>query len=101
LSEEPPRVVQLLSCHNGRLLTAALAEEALAHPQVFTTGLGALDALLPHQGFARGAVHEILSRPQHGTSRFFALMLARSAACAFANGRAAVCEAASGGAVIW
>jgi protein ImuA len=72
--------VQLLSCHNGRLLTAALAEEALARPVVFTTGLDALDALLPHEGFARGAVHEVLSRPQHGTARFFALMLARSAA---------------------
>jgi protein ImuA len=93
--------MQLLSCHNGRLLTAALAEEALARPKVFTTGLGALDALLPHEGFTRGAVHEILAHPKHGTPRFFALLLARSAARGFASGRATVREAASGGAIIW
>jgi protein ImuA len=43
-----------------------------------------------------------LSEPKHGTPRFFALLLARSAAaaaCGFANGRAhPVCETASGGA---
>src|SRR5687768_6977858 len=72
--------MQLISCHNGRLLASALAEETLARPHVFTTGLRAIDELLPHDGFARGAVHEVLADPKHGTPRFFALMLARSAA---------------------
>ena len=72
--------MQLISCHNGRLLASALAEETLARPHVFTTGLRAIDELLPHDGFARGAVHEVLADPKHGTPRFFALLLARSAA---------------------
>src|SRR5687767_10801114 len=72
--------MQLISCHNGRLLASALAEETLSRPKVFTTGLAAIDDLLPHGGFARGAVHEILAQPHHGTPRFFALLLARCAA---------------------
>src|SRR5688572_753879 len=93
--------MQLISCHNGRLLASALAEETLSGPKVFTTGLRAIDELLPHNGFARGAVHEVRADPKHGTPRFFALLLAKSAAsaaCGFADGRAAVCETASGGA---
>jgi protein ImuA len=72
--------MQLISCHNGRLLASALAEETLARPKVFTTGLRAIDELLPHDGFARGAIHEVLADPNHGMPRFFALLLARSAA---------------------
>src|SRR5688572_3930385 len=72
--------MQLISCHNGRLLASALAEETLSRSKVFTTGLAAIDELLPHGGFARGAIHEVLADPKHGTPRFFALMLARCAA---------------------
>jgi protein ImuA len=99
--------MQLISCHNGRLLTAALAEEALGRPKVFTTGLEALDALLPHDGFARGAVHEILAHPKHGTPRFFALTLARSAAIDRGTGFQPVqtnshgLETRATGAIIW
>lgn len=71
--------MQLISCHNGRLLTSALAEENIPRPKVFTTGLSALDELLPHGGFVSGAIHEILSEKQHGIPRFFALLVARSA----------------------
>jgi protein ImuA len=68
--------MQLISCHNGRLLTSALAEQNLPQAKVFTTGLSALDELLPHGGFVRGAIHEILAEKKHGTPRFFALLLA-------------------------
>ena len=75
--------MQLLSCHNGRLLTTAIsvdeidgAAQSIVRPRTFTTGLPALDELLPHGGFVRGAVHEILSKKEHGIPRFFALLLA-------------------------
>ena len=45
----------------------------------FTTGLAALDGLLPGGGFACGAVHEILSAPSAGVPLVFAALLARSA----------------------
>jgi len=54
--------------------------------------LPALDELLPHGGFVRGAVHEILSHPRHGVPRFFALLLARAAS---------VENSKSNGAIVW
>ena len=99
--------MQLISCHNGRLLASALAEETLARPTVFTTGLRAIDELLPHEGFARGAVHEVLANPKHVTPRFFALMLARSAAFDRGTGFPSVqthsrgLETRAAGAVVW
>ncbi len=68
--------MQLISCHNGKLLTSALAEQNIPRPKVFTTSLPALDELLPHGGFVSGAIHEILSEKKHGVPRFFALLLA-------------------------
>jgi protein ImuA len=73
-------IMRLVSCHNGRILTSALADENIPRPKVFTTGLPALDDLAPAGGFVRGAVHEILSQSRRGVSRFFATLLARSAA---------------------
>src|SRR5262245_29500175 len=72
--------MQLISCHKGRLLTSALAEQHISRPKVFTTGLSVLDELLPHGGFVHGAIHEILAEKKHGMPRFFSLLLARSAA---------------------
>jgi len=72
--------MRLISCHNGRILTSALAEENIPRPKVFTTGLAALDELAPGGGFVRGTVHEILSQNPRRVPRFFATLLARSAA---------------------
>jgi len=72
--------MQLISCHNGRILTSALAEENISGPKVFTTGLAVRDELAPGRGFVRGAVHEILSQSPRQVPRFFATLLARSAA---------------------
>src|SRR6185295_15604463 len=67
---------------NGRLLKTALgADDSIARgPRTFRTDLPVLDALLPHGGFVRGVIHEILSTKQHGIPRFFALLIARRAA---------------------
>lgn len=69
--------MRLITCHAGHL--QALLPGELPASKSFTTGLAALDGLLPGGGFARGAVHEILS-PAGGATLFFALLLARSAA---------------------
>jgi hypothetical protein len=63
--------------------------------KVFTTGLAAIDGLLPDPGgFARGAVHEVLADPAaEGLPRFFALLLARAAARAMEGGYVAWCDA--------
>src|SRR4051794_4205382 len=60
----------------------------------FTTGLAAIDALLPHAGgFARGAVHEVLTDSAgEGLPRFFALLLARAAAGAMEGAHVAWCD---------
>jgi cell division inhibitor SulA/protein ImuA len=87
--------MKLITCQGGRLLT--LSVMLGDGPQVvppcadipsFTTGLAAFDALAPGGVLRRGAVHEILSDPSHGTPLFFAMLLARS------------CGATSG-AIIW
>src|SRR5213083_78344 len=77
--------MQLISCHDGRLLAldthslGAGHQEGLASDRAFVTHLPALDALAPGGAFARGAVHEILSESSHGTSLFLAMLLARRA----------------------
>ena len=80
--------MQLISAQDGVLRTLPLQRLGGAGGATFSTGLAALDALPPGGGFARGAVHEVLGEPAHGTPRFFALLLARAAA-------------AGGGAVVW
>jgi protein ImuA len=96
--------MQLLACHNGRLLRTTLslsgeADDALASRlkpgRAFRTQLAALDAIAPDGAFACGAVHEILADPAHGSPKFFAAMLARAALneSSVGGGR--------GGAVVW
>jgi hypothetical protein len=73
--------MQLLSCHNGRLHTAAITScDGIpgGKSRGFVTGLSALDDLLPNRMFARG-VHELLALPQHSFPLFVALLVARSA----------------------
>jgi hypothetical protein len=69
--------MKLLSCHNGRLHFHAA--DTAPKAKSFTTGLPALDELLPGGALARGAVHELLALPDHPPPLFVALVLARSA----------------------
>jgi protein ImuA len=69
--------MRFVTCHNGRLFTSGSVEPS--RPRAFTTGLKALDDLLPRGGFGRGVIHEVLSEPKHGAPCFFPLLLARQA----------------------
>jgi protein ImuA len=70
--------LKLISCQNGRLLTSLKSDaETIAPGKIIPTGFDALDDLLPDRGFERGAIHELLSSPEHGSPRTFALFLAR------------------------
>jgi len=70
--------MQLISCHDGRLLTLE-ATGLRSGGGAFRTGLEALDALAPGGAWACGAVHELLARPADGKPLFVAMLLARSA----------------------
>ena len=70
--------MKLISCQNGRILTSLKSEQTFAaSDKIIPTGLGALDEVAPEGGFEQGAIHEILSSPQHGAARTFALTLSR------------------------
>jgi protein ImuA len=78
--------MKLITCQGGRLLTLgempgegghSVAAPACDVPS-FTTGLPALDVLAPGGALRRGAVHEVLAEPSHGTPLFFAMLLARA-----------------------
>lgn len=70
--------MQLLSCHGGKLLKVDSADLAASTPEhSFSTGLAALDDLLPNRALARGALHEILWNAPHPRPLFFAACLAR------------------------
>jgi hypothetical protein len=76
--------MQFVSCHNGQIFTSTTqwgSAGTFEKRRVFPTGLDAIDQLLSGEGFARGMVHEILHDPRSGNggSRFFALLLAKSA----------------------
>lgn len=47
--------------------------------EIFSTGLPAVDQLLPEGGLPRAAMHEILADPRHGLPLFFPTLLARAA----------------------
>lgn len=70
--------MQFVSCHNGQIFKTAGEEIHSSRSRTFRTGLVGIDNLLPGQAFTRGSVHEILSDPNYGTPRFFALLLAKS-----------------------
>ncbi len=82
--------MRIVTSHLGLLRTLTVEEETRPHAKSFTTGLTALDSLPPRGVFAYGAVHEILTDPAHGSPRFFALLLARAAACT--NGNVIWCD---------
>jgi hypothetical protein len=71
--------MKLISCQNGRIFTSLQSEEeAIARQKTFYTGVDAFDELLPDGGIEQGAIHEMLSMPEHGSARTFAFFLASS-----------------------
>ena len=83
----------MISCQNGRILTSLKSEETFAaSDKIIPTGLGALDEIAPEGGFEQGAIHEILSSPEHGAARTFALTISRL--CHFSG-------TAERGALVW
>jgi hypothetical protein len=82
--------MQLVSCHNGKLLkVAAEALGVSARQGTFLTGLAELDRLLPAGAWERGVIHEILWEGGQGARPlFFAAWIARAAA----KGRVVWCD---------
>jgi protein ImuA len=70
--------MQLISAHQGRLLTLEAARLQNSSGLCFRTGLDALDALSPGGAFACGAVHELLSHSAKTRPLFVAALLVRS-----------------------
>lgn len=85
--------MQLLSCHDGKLVKVDSSDlSARAPDQSFVTGLPLLDQLLPGGAWARGAMHEVLwDAPAGARPLFFAAWLA-SRAVAEAEGRVVWCD---------
>jgi len=81
-----------VSSHNGQLQITTHTVFTCNNEKHFTTGLQALDALLPNGGFRFGAVHEVLSDPADGWSMFFAVILAQGALKARLNRLTSICH---------
>ena len=97
--------MQLISCHEGRLLTLAEARLGASRGRAFRTGLDAWDALAPDGAFARGAVHELLWEQGTAGPLFVATLLARSTLAPNlppgAGQDSAPKHSPAGGALIW
>src|SRR5256885_4304714 len=106
--------MQLISCHNGRLIHTTDSAEGGARwsGRSFVTGLAALDALAPEGRLSRGAVHELLRQPEDEPPAFVALVFAKAISCSTdfhpvssdpsEHGlEAHATESAGGGAIVW
>ena len=72
--------MQLVSCHQGKLLKVDSTDLGAASPgRSFSTGLLAVDRLLPAGVWGRGVIHEILWAGKYARPLFFATWLARAA----------------------
>jgi hypothetical protein len=113
LQQTTTTTMQLLSCHAGKLLkvdSAELRGGATGGERAISTGLEALDALLPNRALARGALHEILWDAPHPRPLFFAACLARFS-CRVADSAASACvrsvksksrrDACTTGRIVW
>jgi protein ImuA len=94
----------LVTCHRGQLQTLSSEELGGSRSNLFSTGLPAVDGLLPGGGLARAAVHEVLHEAGSAMPLFFAMVLAR-AASGNAEGSTLASASAEGGAshrpVVW
>ena len=73
--------MRLIEAHAGKLLTLDSNTHAAGGVgRAFSSGVAELDAIAPGGGFARGAIHELLTDPGEGKSLFFAMLLAAGAA---------------------
>jgi protein ImuA len=85
--------MQILSCHDGKLLKVDSAELGGASAgRSFSTGLAAVDRLLPGGGLGRGVVHEVLWVGKGARPLFFAAWLARAAVGQQQGGRVVWCD---------
>jgi protein ImuA len=73
--------MQLISAHQGRLLTLETTRLQTASGRSFRTGLDALDALAPDGALACGVVHELLSHNAKSNALFVATLFARATTC--------------------
>src|SRR5258708_5444626 len=85
--------MQLLSCHDGKLLKVDSADLGGASAaRSFSTGLKVGDRLLPGGGLGRGVIHEVLWAGKGARPLFFAAWLARAAGGQQQSGRAVWCH---------
>src|SRR5438045_3470640 len=71
--------MHLVSAYRGELQVIERDDFASIRSSGFTTQMGGLDRLLPPEGLAYGAVHEVLSAPGEGLGLFFTALLAKIA----------------------
>jgi protein ImuA len=75
------RTMRPITCHHGRLQELQSWKDLEeSRGRIFSSGLPAVDGVLPGGGLARGAVHEIVGEAGAGMPIFFAMLLARAAA---------------------
>ncbi len=75
--------MRLIACHDGKLHALDSSVPAIgpaAARSTFSSGIPQLDAVAPGGGFARGAIHELLTHPADGKAMFFAMLLAAASA---------------------
>jgi protein ImuA len=70
--------MQLISAHNGKLIRVDSTALEGSSNKSFRTGLPQIDAVLPQNGLARGAIHEVLWEQSDPRPMFFATCLAKS-----------------------
>jgi protein ImuA len=71
--------MRLVSCLGGELQVLSSEAVNAQRRKGFSTGLQAIDELMPGEAFSYGAIHELLSEPGEGLPLLVATMLARAA----------------------
>lgn len=71
--------MKFVSCHGGKLQITSTATLAIHQSDIFTTGIDAIDSLLPDGGLSFGVIHEILADSAGCEGAFYAAVLAQAA----------------------
>jgi protein ImuA len=71
--------MKVVTSHHGLLRFLTASGDGRPGCSGFTTGLAAVDALLPASGFRCGAIHELLPEPAGRSPDTFAALVARAA----------------------
>jgi len=64
-----------VSSHSGKLLTSATKQDSSSH-RTFSTHLSVWDKIAPEKGLARGAIHELLHKPDDPAPVFVSAVMA-------------------------